>query len=47
MNFYTEYYLKLNKKTNNNYSLKSIIIHKGTTVSGHYYIYNINNKLYI
>ena len=39
MNFYTEYYLKLNKKANNNYSLKSIIIHKGTTVSGHYYIY--------
>ena len=49
MNFYTEYYLKLNKKIDNKYSLKSIVIHKGTKDSGHYYIYikNINNKWYI
>ena len=29
MNFYTDYYLKLNKKINNKYSLKSIVFHKG------------------
>ena len=49
MNFYTEYYLKLNKKINNKYSLKSIVFHKGSNASGHYFIYikNVNNKWYI
>ena len=48
MNFYTENYLKLNKKIDNKYRLKSIVIHTGTKDSGHYYLYikNIDKQWY-
>ena len=51
MNFYTTNYLNNNniKNIDNNYNLKSIVIHDGTTDSGHYYLYskNYNDKWFV